>query len=92
MRTVGTPPTQHQAIRSPRSLIHANTIMHARIYTHARLQVALEGGGLVRVIAGSFRGTVGPARTFSPVEVWDVSLPEAGRCLGGRWQPCWGSN
>ena len=30
--------------------------------------------GKVRVIAGSFLGTMGPASTFSPVELWDVSI------------------
>lgn len=33
----------------------------------------------VRVIAGEFRGTKGPASTFSPVELWDVSLPQTGK-------------
>ncbi len=30
--------------------------------------------GTVRVIAGEYAGTKGPARTFSPVEVWDIRL------------------
>lgn len=30
--------------------------------------------GTVRVIAGHYEGIVGPARTFSPVNVWDVRL------------------
>lgn len=30
--------------------------------------------GNVRIIAGSFQGTKGPASTFSPVELWDVSI------------------
>ncbi len=30
--------------------------------------------GRVRVIAGSFDGHVGPARTFSPMNVWDLRL------------------
>jgi redox-sensitive bicupin YhaK (pirin superfamily) len=33
-----------------------------------------QGVGRVRVIAGNFAGTSGPARTFSPVNVWDVRL------------------
>jgi quercetin 2,3-dioxygenase len=33
-----------------------------------------QGVGRVRVIAGNFAGTRGPARTFSPVNVWDVRL------------------
>jgi|SRR5581483_1093531 redox-sensitive bicupin YhaK (pirin superfamily) len=36
--------------------------------------VDLEGGGRLRVIAGSFRGNKGPARTFTPVELYDVQL------------------
>jgi len=38
----------------------------------------LDGGGRLRVIAGSFRGATGPAQTFTPMNVWDVRLP-AGR-------------
>jgi hypothetical protein len=33
------------------------------------------GGGRVRVVAGELRGKRGPARTFSPVELWDLDLP-----------------
>lgn len=35
--------------------------------------VTLEGG-IARVVAGELHGTVGPARTFSPINVWDVRL------------------
>jgi len=28
----------------------------------------------LRVVAGNFRGTKGPARTFTPVNVWDLRL------------------
>jgi redox-sensitive bicupin YhaK (pirin superfamily) len=35
---------------------------------------AAESVGKVRVIAGSFHGMKGPASTFSPVELWDVSM------------------
>ena len=35
---------------------------------------AADSVGKVRVIAGSFLGTKGPATTFSPVELWDVSI------------------
>lgn len=34
----------------------------------------LPGGGTARVIAGSLHGAKGPARTFSPVNLWDVRL------------------
>ena len=33
-----------------------------------------DGAGRVRIIAGHFQGEVGPARTFSPLDVWDVRL------------------
>jgi quercetin 2,3-dioxygenase len=34
--------------------------------------------GSVRMIAGSFAGHAGPARTFSPMQVWDVQLAAGG--------------
>ena len=33
-----------------------------------------EGAGRVRVIAGAYRGHAGPARTHTPMDVWDVRL------------------
>lgn len=39
-----------------------------------------DGAGTVRVIAGEFRGTKGPARTFTPVNLLDVRV-EAGKRL-----------
>jgi redox-sensitive bicupin YhaK (pirin superfamily) len=33
-----------------------------------------DGAGKLRVIAGDYRGHKGPARTFTPVEVWDVRM------------------
>ena len=33
-----------------------------------------DGAGRVRVIAGDFDGHAGPARTFTPINVWDVRL------------------
>ncbi len=33
-----------------------------------------DGAGKVRVIAGEFDGHRGPARTFTPIDVWDVRL------------------
>ena len=42
--------------------------------------VALEGGaGTLRVIAGGFQGHKGPARTFTPVELYDLQLRAGGR-------------
>jgi len=32
------------------------------------------GGGTARVIAGELAGAKGPARTFTPINVWDVTL------------------
>ncbi|WP_334107901.1 pirin family protein [Methylobacillus sp.] len=33
-----------------------------------------DGAGVVRIIAGEYQGVRGPARTFSPMNVWDVRL------------------
>ena len=33
--------------------------------------------GTVRVIAGEFQGSVGPARTATPINVWDMQLDES---------------
>lgn len=38
-------------------------------------QLNLPGGGRLRVIAGGYAGVEGAARTHSPVELWDLSLP-----------------
>jgi len=36
--------------------------------------VELAGGGTARIIAGELNGARGPARTFSPINLWDVKL------------------
>ncbi|MBB4630558.1 pirin family protein [Sphingosinicella soli] len=40
----------------------------------AEIPVVDLGGGRARIIAGELGGTAGPARTFTPVNVWDVRL------------------
>jgi len=41
--------------------------------------VALPGkAGRVRVVAGEYGGQAGPARTFTPMDVWDVRLNQGG--------------
>lgn len=37
--------------------------------------------GTVRIIAGSFDGVKGPAKTFSPVELWDINLSRKGQVI-----------
>jgi redox-sensitive bicupin YhaK (pirin superfamily) len=37
-----------------------------------------DGAGSVRVIAGSYAGHAGPARTFTPMHVWDLNLAAGG--------------
>ncbi|KAF1024680.1 MAG: Quercetin 2,3-dioxygenase [Burkholderia plantarii] len=37
-----------------------------------------DGAGRVRVIAGEFDGHRGPARTFTPINVWDVRMTQGG--------------
>lgn len=42
-------------------------------------EVALaDGAGVLRVIAGSHAGAEGPARTFTPINVWDLRLVAGG--------------
>ncbi len=41
--------------------------------------VTLAGGATARVIAGELAGTRGPAKTFTPVHVWDLQLKEGDR-------------
>lgn len=36
------------------------------------------GAGSLRVIAGDYGGKNGPARTFTPIDVWDVKLNQGG--------------
>lgn len=38
-----------------------------------------EGAGRVRIIAGEYSGHRGPARTFTPINVWDVRLNQGKR-------------
>ncbi|HMO85846.1 MAG TPA: pirin family protein [Lacipirellulaceae bacterium] len=38
-----------------------------------------DGAGSVRVIAGDFQGTAGPAQTFTPLRLWDLRLASGGR-------------
>lgn len=38
-----------------------------------------EGAGKVRVIAGEYRGAKGPAKTFTPIDIWDVRLNAGGK-------------
>lgn len=37
-----------------------------------------DGAGQVRVIAGNFQGSSGPAQTFTPMDVWDMRLNQGG--------------
>jgi len=37
-----------------------------------------DGAGRVRVIAGELHGRRGPARTFTPMDVWDIRLNQGG--------------
>jgi redox-sensitive bicupin YhaK (pirin superfamily) len=46
------------------------------------------GAGAVRVIAGNYQGTQGPAHTFSPMNVWDVRLT-AGKSVEFRVPAGW---
>jgi quercetin 2,3-dioxygenase len=45
---------------------------------HKFPNVALPGGGAVRVIAGEYQGARGPAKTFTPITMLDVHLTAGG--------------
>ena len=47
--------------------------------TSADISTVPLGKGAARVIAGELEGTKGPARTFTPMDVWDLRLPSAER-------------
>jgi len=48
---------------------------------------APSSAGNVRIIAGEFKGVKGPAMTFSPIDVWDISiLDAAGEYEFGEWR------
>ncbi len=38
-----------------------------------------DGAGTLRVIAGTYQGHAGPARTFTPIDIWDISLKRDGQ-------------
>ena len=37
-----------------------------------------DGAGTLRVIAGDYEGNRGPARTFTPINLWDLRLRQGG--------------
>lgn len=37
-----------------------------------------DGAGTLRVIAGDYRGHIGPAKTFTPLNIWDLRLERGG--------------
>ena len=41
--------------------------------------VELAGAGRLRVIAGEYAGARGPARTFTPINIWDLRLNAGGK-------------
>ena len=45
--------------------------------TSREIPVVLLSGGTARIIAGEFHGVHGPARTFTPVNLWDLRLDQA---------------
>jgi redox-sensitive bicupin YhaK (pirin superfamily) len=37
-----------------------------------------QGAGVIRVIAGEYQNKIGPAKTFSPINLWDIKLKAGG--------------
>ena len=59
---------------------HKMTAPGYQAITNADIPAVDVPGGKVRVIAGDFKGTMGPAKSFTPVNLWDVRL-EKGAAL-----------
>jgi redox-sensitive bicupin YhaK (pirin superfamily) len=73
-------PAEHK-MRPPRyqPILHKDIpSVQLRPLADGDAECAADAAGTVRVIAGELEGTVGPADTFTPVELWDVHLPTAG--------------
>lgn len=47
---------------------------HYQAITRDMIEEASFEGGRARIIAGDFKGTKGPASTFTPINLWDVRL------------------
>lgn len=60
-----------------------STPAHYQAITAAQMgKLELPGGsGIVNVIAGNFNGAAGPARTYSPVNLFDIKLKKAGEAV-----------
>lgn len=71
-------PKKHKMTKPRYQPILADSIPAVKIPTENKeeeTEDATSSAGTVRVISGSFNGVKGPAKTFSPVELWDVLLP-----------------
>lgn len=53
---------------------HKMTAPGYQAITHADIPAVDVAGGTVRVIAGDFQGARGPAKSFTPINLWDVKL------------------
>lgn len=62
-------PKKHKGAKPGYQAITAKTVPHVELP---------EQGGTVRLFAGEFQGQKGPARTFTPMSVWDVRLNRKG--------------
>jgi redox-sensitive bicupin YhaK (pirin superfamily) len=72
-------PKKHKMVKPGYQPIVDKDIPSVNIYDASAKEGECDAGsavGSVRVISGSFQGTKGPASTFSPVELWDVSIKE----------------
>jgi redox-sensitive bicupin YhaK (pirin superfamily) len=63
-------PARHKNAKPGYQTLHASQIPNVTLAQNA---------GTVRVIAGEFDGQNGPARTFTPINLWDVNLSAGGK-------------
>eukprot|EP00744_Colponema_vietnamica_P011999 GILI01016855.1.p1 GENE.GILI01016855.1~~GILI01016855.1.p1 ORF type:complete len:381 (+),score=50.59 GILI01016855.1:75-1217(+) len=67
-------PKKHKETKPRYQAILNNTVPAVPLYPVGSDRATSEQIGVVRVFAGEFGGHVGPANTFSPMNVWDVRL------------------
>src|SRR5450830_1253443 len=73
--TIG--PGDVQWMTAARGIIHEE--FHSEAFARSggaleMVQLWVNDAGQLRLIAGEFSGTQGPARTFTPIDVWDLRL------------------
>ena len=71
------PPSYQPILRDQVPTVHVAEIAADASCASAGAATGEGSAAAVRIIAGSFRGARGPAKTFTPIELWDVKILRA---------------